>query len=70
MALMLIFFFFLLHDRNFQVDSSVASYLSSVLPVLRMIGNKNMELERPTSHHGLCYSGRFDAAVTYKFVTI
>ncbi|MCP9260741.1 Mitochondrial genome maintenance exonuclease 1 [Dirofilaria immitis] len=49
-----------------EVDDCVANYLSSVLPVLRMLGNKNMELERPTSHHGLCYSGRFDATVTYK----
>ncbi|EFO23629.2 hypothetical protein LOAG_04860 [Loa loa] len=49
-----------------EVDSSVASYLTSVLPVLRTLGDKNMELERPTRHHGLCYSGRFDAAVTYK----
>ncbi|VDK88408.1 unnamed protein product [Onchocerca ochengi] len=49
-----------------KVDISVANYLNSVLPILRTLNNKNMELERPTSHHGLCYSGRFDAAVTYK----
>ncbi|VIO99266.1 Protein C20orf72 homolog, putative [Brugia malayi] len=49
-----------------EVDSSVASYLSSVLPILRTLDSKNMELERPTSHHGLCYSGRFDATITYK----
>uniref|UniRef100_A0A0R3RX87 PDDEXK_1 domain-containing protein n=1 Tax=Elaeophora elaphi TaxID=1147741 RepID=A0A0R3RX87_9BILA len=48
------------------IDSSVASYLNSVIPVLRTLNSKNMELERPTNHHGLCYSGRFDAAVTYK----
>uniref|UniRef100_A0A915Q5N3 Mitochondrial genome maintenance exonuclease 1 n=1 Tax=Setaria digitata TaxID=48799 RepID=A0A915Q5N3_9BILA len=49
-----------------EVDSSVASYLNSVLPVLRRLGDKTIELERRTSHHGLCYNGRFDAAITYK----
>ncbi|VDN07836.1 unnamed protein product [Thelazia callipaeda] len=48
------------------VDACVGSYVNSVLPILRTFANNNMELERHTSHHGLCYNGRFDATVTYK----
>lgn len=52
---------------EFQVDVSVAVYLNSIIPFLRLLGNEDMEVERRTGHNGLCYCGRFDAAVRYRF---
>ncbi|KAK0413160.1 hypothetical protein QR680_006633 [Steinernema hermaphroditum] len=46
-----------------KIQESVQSYLKSILPFLRMnlVHHPNMAVERSVAHHGLFYTGKFDA---------